>query len=140
MPTLGGWALGLVLFLPLFALGGMGAGDVKLLAAFGAWMGAWNVVQTALAAGVIGGVLALGLALSRNYVAQAFTNVWSLLLFWRASGLRPHPTISVEAGTGPRLAYAIPRGGPHPLDRFSSQLRWDPVHDSSDLGLTGTGA
>ena len=23
------------------------------------------------------------------------------------------------------------RGGPHPLDRFSSQLRWNPVHDSS---------
>ena len=34
--TLAGWALGLALFLPLFALGGMGAGDVKLLAAFGA--------------------------------------------------------------------------------------------------------
>ena len=32
------------------------------------------------------------------------------------------------------------RGGPHPLDRFSSQLRWNPVHDSRDLGLTGTGA
>ena len=35
---------------------------------------------------------------------------------------------------------ATGRGGPHPLDRFSSQLRWNPVHDSSDLGLTGTGA
>ena len=23
------------------------------------------------------------------------------------------------------------RGGPHPLDRVSSQLRWNPVHDSS---------
>ena len=37
----------------------------------------------------------------------------------------------------PRVVH---RGGPHPLDRFSSQLRWNPVHDSSDLGLTGTGA
>ena len=26
-----------------------------------------------------------------------------------------------------------PRGGPHPLDRVSSQLRWNPVHDSSCL-------
>ena len=26
------------------------------------------------------------------------------------------------------------RGGPHPLDRFSSQLRWNPVHDSSGFG------
>ncbi len=39
-----------------------------------------------------------------------------------------------------RLLRAADRGGPHPLDRFSSQLRWNPVHDSSDLGLTGTGA
>lgn len=106
--TLGGWALGLILFLPLFALGGMGAGDVKLLAAFGAWMGPWNIVETALAAGVIGGVLALGLALSRNYMGQAFANMWSLLAFWRAAGLRPHPTMTLDSHEGPRLAYAIP--------------------------------
>ena len=106
--ALGGWALGLVLFLPLFALGGMGAGDVKLLAAFGAWLGPWNVVQTALAAGVIGGVLALGLALGRSYMTQALTNMWSLLLFWRSEGLRPHPTLTLDSHDGPRLAYAIP--------------------------------
>lgn len=106
--TLGGWALGLVLFLPLFALGGMGAGDVKLLAAFGAWMGPWNVVQTALGAGVIGGVLALGLALSRNYMTQALVNMWSLVAFWRVAGLRPHPTLTLGSHAGPRLAYAIP--------------------------------
>ena len=108
MSTLGGWGLGLVLFLPLFALGGMGAGDVKLLAAFGAWLGPWEVVQTALATGVIGGVLALGLALSRNYMGQAFANMWSLLAFWRTAGLRPHPTLTLDSHAGPRLAYAIP--------------------------------
>ena len=32
-----GWVVGCVLFLPWFLLGGMGAGDVKLLAALGAW-------------------------------------------------------------------------------------------------------
>ena len=42
--------------------------------------------------------------------------------------------VGIGAGVGTE------RGGPHPLDRFSSQLRWNPVHDSSDLGLTGTGA
>ena len=69
---------------------------VKLLAAFGAWMGPWNVVQTALAAGVIGGVLAIGLALSRNYMSQAFVNMWSLLAFWRNVG---SPTASdIDAG------------------------------------------
>ena len=37
--ALGGLALGLLLFLPIYLLRGMGAGDVKLLAALGAWLG-----------------------------------------------------------------------------------------------------
>ena len=47
-----------------------------------------------------------------------------------------HPNIGGIHG----LEESEGRGGPHPSDRFSSQLRWNPVHDSSDLGLTGTGA
>ena len=101
-------AAGLALFLPLFILGGMGAGDVKLLAAIGAWLGPVNAVETAVAAGVIGGVLALGLALTRSYASQAFANIWSLLLYWRAAGIRPHPTLTLERHDGPRLAYAVP--------------------------------
>src|SRR5215475_14343658 len=34
-----GAALGLALLLPLYAIGGMGAGDVKLFMGVGAWMG-----------------------------------------------------------------------------------------------------
>ena len=34
-----GWVVGTALFLPFFLLGGMGAGDVKLVAALGAWLG-----------------------------------------------------------------------------------------------------
>jgi prepilin peptidase CpaA len=37
--SLEGWAVGCLFFLPWFLLGGMGAGDVKLLAALGAWVG-----------------------------------------------------------------------------------------------------
>ena len=108
LDTAAGWAVGLVLFLPLFALGGMGAGDVKLLAAFGAWLGAWNAVETALAAGVIGGVLALGVALTRSYVSEAFMNIWHLLIYWRTVGFQAHPTLTLKSHDGPRLAYAIP--------------------------------
>lgn len=104
----GGWATGLAIFLPLFLLGGMGAGDVKLLAAFGAWLGVRGALETAVAAGVIGGVLALGLALTRSYASQAFANIWNLLLYWRVAGIRPHPTLTLDQHDGPRLAYAIP--------------------------------
>ena len=37
--SVAGWIVGFLLFLPVFLLGGMGAGDVKLLAALGAWLG-----------------------------------------------------------------------------------------------------
>ena len=32
---------------------------------------------------------------------------------------------------GQEISLPLDRGGPHPLDRFSSQLRWNPIHDSS---------
>lgn len=49
----------LLLFIP-FVLGGIGAGDVKLLAAIGALGGTGFVATTALCMAVVGGVLALG--------------------------------------------------------------------------------
>ena len=58
----------------------------------------------------------------------------------RAWELLPEPPASFGYRKGRDLVRQALRGGPHPLDRFSSQLRWNPVHDSSDLGLTGTGA
>ena len=37
--SLAGWAAGLAIFLPFFLLRGLGAGDVKLMACLGAWLG-----------------------------------------------------------------------------------------------------
>src|SRR6185437_8086677 len=44
----GGWAVGLVMFLPLFLLRGLGGGDIKLVAALGAWVGPSNAAWLAL--------------------------------------------------------------------------------------------
>src|SRR5947208_10046422 len=35
--SLGGTVLGLILLLPIYSIGGMGAGDVKMQMGFGAW-------------------------------------------------------------------------------------------------------
>jgi prepilin peptidase CpaA len=106
--SIAGWAVGLLLFLPLFALRGLGGGDVKLLAALGAWVGPASVVWVALYAALLGGPLALVIALVRGYGFTAFRNVWSLLTFWRVSGLQPHPTIRLDVPHGPRVPYALP--------------------------------
>jgi prepilin peptidase CpaA len=115
--TLGGWhaallsmagcGLGLALFLPLFLLRGMGAGDVKLLAAVGAWLGPVGVVWTALYAAITGGALAIALALSHGYLRTAFTNLWSLAGYWRAVGPRPYDGLTLQSAAGPRLPYAL---------------------------------
>jgi prepilin peptidase CpaA len=98
----------MALFLPMFALRGMGAGDVKLLAAVGAWVGPTKVAFVALAASIAGGVLAVVVALACGYLRTAVRNLWLLLMHWRVMGVRPLESVTLEGGHGPRLAYAVP--------------------------------
>src|SRR5438128_1409522 len=84
--ALGGWFTGVAFFVVPFALGGMGGGDVKLVAALGAWLGPADTVWLALYTGAAGGVLALGVAAVRGYLQQALQNIWLLLAHWRVSG------------------------------------------------------
>jgi prepilin peptidase CpaA len=104
----GGWMLGAALFFPVFALRGMGAGDVKLLAAVGAWLGPLPVVWVALVTAIAGGVVALVVSLVHGYLRTAVTNLLMLLMHWRISGIQPLPAVTLEGGRGPRLAYAVP--------------------------------
>jgi prepilin peptidase CpaA len=54
--------VGVAVFFVPFALRGLGAGDVKLLGAIGAWIGPAAVVWTALYTGIVGGVLCVVVA------------------------------------------------------------------------------
>jgi prepilin peptidase CpaA len=105
-----GWGVGAGLLLPLFALRGIGGGDVKLLAALGAWLGPGPTVWLAIWSAVAGGPLALGVAFANGYAKQAFGNLWGLLTYWRVAGIRPHPGLTLESApaTAPRLPYALP--------------------------------
>jgi prepilin peptidase CpaA len=116
--TTGGWSaagwslaglfVGALLFFPMFALRGMGAGDVKLLAAVGAWLGPGQVATVALATSIAGGVIAVVVALAHGYLKKALTNLYLLLMHWRVAGVQPLPAVTLERAHGPRLAYAFP--------------------------------
>lgn len=106
--AIAGWAAGVALFFPFFALGGMGAGDVKLLGAVGAWLGPVTAVWVALYSGIAGGLMGLIVAGFSGYLMQAFTNIKCLVMYWRIVGLKPAPELTLSTHKGPRLAYALP--------------------------------
>jgi prepilin peptidase CpaA len=106
--SLGGWLVGIAIFLAPFALGGLGAGDVKLLGALGAWLGPTQIVWLALFTGVAGLVMALVVALMNGYLKQALTNVRLLLSHWQVVGVQPMQELTLERSTAPKLAYAVP--------------------------------
>src|SRR6202521_6143261 len=67
--ALAGTFLGMGLLLPVYAIGGMGAGDVKMTMGFGSWIGAffgmgqgmWIIVYAFCAGTIVGGIIAQGI-------------------------------------------------------------------------------
>jgi prepilin peptidase CpaA len=106
--SVAGWLVGCLLFLPWFLLRGMGGGDVKLLAALGAWVGPGTALWIALYAAIAGGLFAIVVTLASGYLATMVRNVWGLLMFWRVAGVQPHPELTLATAAGPRLPYAFP--------------------------------
>lgn len=106
--SVAGFLVGLALFFPLFALRGLGAGDVKLMGALGAWLGSSVVLGVAFYTTLAGGVLALALIVKHRYGGQALRNLWLLLIHWRVFGPRPLDSLTLETSAGPKLPYALP--------------------------------
>ena len=92
---LGGAATGLALFLPLYLMRGMAAGDVKLLAMVGGFAGPALTWRISLATCLAGGVMALLILLYRGRCRSAVANLRTLLsgvAFWLAgAALTPAP-------------------------------------------------
>lgn len=103
-----GWFVGALVFFPVFALGGMGAGDVKLVAALGAWLGPLGAVQIAIAGAIAGGPIALFVMIRARYMGSAYRNLRLLFAHWAVNGIGAVPELTLAHGTGPRLAYAVP--------------------------------
>lgn len=61
--SLAGTAVGLALLLPMWLIGGMGAGDVKLLAGVGAWVWASTTFYAFCVAVIVGAVISVAMVL-----------------------------------------------------------------------------
>jgi len=77
--SLAGTAIGLLLLLPAYAIGGMGAGDVKLLAGLGAWVYGTHTLYAFVFTAVIGALLAIGMVLIRKGWKKHSDQFWLIL-------------------------------------------------------------
>lgn len=67
----------LLIVMAMFAMGWIGGGDAKLFASIALWMGWPDIVEFALCAALIGGVLTLGLLLARKMWLPGIGPEWT---------------------------------------------------------------
>lgn len=105
---LAGFAVGMLMFLPLYLMAAMAAGDVKLMATVGAFLGPSLAFQSSLATYCAGGLLALAIVLCKRRSRSAFANAGALLhpLLLRLSGVRLAPDATPVASVG-GMPYAV---------------------------------
>ena len=73
--AMGGLALGFGIWIVFYVIGAIGAGDVKLFAAAGAWLGPAATWRAALVGAAIGGVLAIVMLVRERRTRQGLENV-----------------------------------------------------------------
>jgi prepilin peptidase CpaA len=105
-----GMVIGLATLLPLYAVGGMGAGDVKLMAGIGAWLGATVTWHAFIATVAVGAVMAVIMVLWRRAWEKHYGNFLMILTeFMTVSD--PRKLSQIAAERKPRmllLPYGIP--------------------------------
>ena len=107
LSLLAGLLGGGVIFL-FFVAGGMGAGDVKLMAAVCCFTGPRLVPTLLLATALSGAFFALVLAFRKGLMRQTISNTLQLLEHHRDHGLLPHPEINLGVAPTLRIPYALP--------------------------------
>jgi prepilin peptidase CpaA len=103
-----GLAIGFGVYLGLYALRAMGAGDVKLMAAVGAVVGWPNWFGIFIVTAIIGGIMALILVASRGRVKKTFWNVAFILS--ELKGGRPAYVRKEELDVRSPKALGLPHG------------------------------
>ncbi|SFV10389.1 A24 family peptidase [Pseudoduganella namucuonensis] len=106
---LAGGATGFLLFLPLYALRGMAAGDVKLMAMVGAFAGPAQALHIALLSIMAGGVLGLLMMAASGRLRQGLRNLATLLwpMLLRLAGVPAQPVPLPRGASVGGMPYAV---------------------------------
>jgi prepilin peptidase CpaA len=116
--SLTGMAVGFVVWIAFYAIGVMGAGDVKFFAGLSAWLGPGLSWRAALLSAVIGGVLAVIFLLRDRGLGRTFRKL-ALIPFFRSTHVfqvvdmkedeaRRQLPYGVALGLGAIIAFLLP--------------------------------
>ncbi|SDY03241.1 prepilin peptidase [Nitrosomonas sp. Nm33] len=107
LTSLAGLGVGLVLLLPLYLLRALGAGDIKLMAMVGAFVGPVNMLITTVYILLAGGILAIVVVLLKGKLPKLIDNFKIMLLMCLAGS----PGMSsLSEKTGLESAVKLPYG------------------------------
>ena len=102
-----GLLVGLMFLMPLHVMGGMGAGDVKLLAVVGAFLGPWGATVAGVATLIAGGIMGIAYIAWRSIQPALVYQAWKLTQWHYADNPRaPAPLCLVTPIRGSGFAYA----------------------------------
>jgi prepilin peptidase CpaA len=108
-----GFLLVFAFTLPLYMLKTMGAGDVKLMAMAGAFLGASDGFYSVIATFIVGGVAALGLSLLNGVLGRMLGNIRSVaesMALSMIGGARPNAQIAAGISVG-KMPYGVSIAG-----------------------------
>jgi prepilin peptidase CpaA len=101
-----GLGLGALLFGIIFWLGGMGMGDVKLIAAIGAWVGPEQLLVALVITGIVGGIMAICWAVAGGFLGDLFSGTGDIIAGWTERGMRAHSTLVLDNPVTRKMPYA----------------------------------
>jgi len=103
----GGMVLGIVFFILPYLMGGMGAGDAKLMGAVGAILGPGGVFIACLLTAIVGGFYSVLLLLNNRQYSKGFITRSATTLKTYALTRQFIPIPAPEDEEKPRLCYGI---------------------------------
>lgn len=107
------WGLGMltgfILFLPLYLIRGVGAGDVKLMAMVGAFLGPNAIIGAILVTFIVGGVLTLVVVVRNGSLRLLLDNLRTMLVlsFIKSTVLHQMPKVEAAPVSAGKMPYGV---------------------------------
>jgi prepilin peptidase CpaA len=101
-----GLGLGFLVYGILFLMGGMGAGDVKLCAAIGAWIGPNQLFIALIFTGMVGGLMAVCWSIYAGFFRDMLVSTCDLISFRELFGKHSDRKPTLDGHNSRKIPYA----------------------------------